>query len=83
MQNYNGYFSGNQQQDKTFVSNGLWFQEVPLLPAQYSSALQTTQPQGFQFKHERRLIFVFGSGEWLDKKLQAVVKSCDSTVFLD
>ncbi|MDO8721528.1 MAG: hypothetical protein Q7J31_04780, partial [Syntrophales bacterium] len=33
--------------DKTFITNGLWLQECPLLPTQDSSALWTTQPKAF------------------------------------
>jgi hypothetical protein len=36
-----------QEQDKTFIPNGLWLQECPLLPTQDPSALWTTQPKAF------------------------------------
>jgi len=47
LQNYNGHFRGNQQQDKTPVPDGVWLKERLLFPAQNPSALWTTQPKAF------------------------------------
>ncbi len=47
LQDHNGHFKKNQQQDKTPVQNGVRLQGRPLFPAKDALALWTPKPEAF------------------------------------